>query len=173
MRALCLTATGSTPHLDVIDVAPPVLRGPTEVRIGIRAAALNHLDLWVANGAPGLKVPPLPHIVGSDGAGTVLEVGSAVEHVRPGDRVVINPGISCGACECCIAGQEVYCRQFGILGEHRPGTAAEELVLAGAQRRNHPRRMVVGGGGGIPALDAHCLAHADHPRRPRKRTSSC
>ncbi|HEY8062847.1 MAG TPA: zinc-binding dehydrogenase [Gemmatimonadales bacterium] len=129
MRALCLTATGATPHLDVIDVAPPVLRGPTEVRIGIHAAALNHLDLWVANGAPGLKSPPLPHIVGSDGAGTVLEVGSGVNHVRPGDRVVINPGVSCGACDCCLAGEEVYCRQFGILGEHRPGTAADELVL--------------------------------------------
>ena len=72
MRALCLTATGADQHLDVIEVAPPVLRGPTEVRIGIRAAALNHIDLWVANAAPGLKVPTLPHIVGSDGAGIVL-----------------------------------------------------------------------------------------------------
>lgn len=129
MRALCLTATGASPYLAVIDVAPPVLRGPTEVRIGIHAAALNHLDLWVANAAPGLKMPTLPHIVGSDGAGIVLEVGSAVNHVRPGDRVVINPGISCGACDPCAAGEEVYCRRFGILGEHLPGTAAEELVL--------------------------------------------
>jgi NADPH:quinone reductase-like Zn-dependent oxidoreductase len=52
-----------------------------------------------------------------------------VDHVRPGDRVVINPGVSCGTCDCCTSGQEVYCRQFGILGEHRPGTAAEELVV--------------------------------------------
>ena len=129
MRALSLTATGASPRLAVIDVAPPVLRRPDEVRIGIRAAALNHLDLWVANAAPGLKVPPLPHIVGTDGAGVVLEAGSAVRHVSPGDRVVINPGIGCGECECCAAGEEVYCRKFGVMGEHRPGTAAEELVL--------------------------------------------
>jgi NADPH:quinone reductase-like Zn-dependent oxidoreductase len=129
MHALCLTATGAAQHLDVIEVAPPVLRGPTDVRIGIRAAALNHIDLWVANAAPGLKVPTLPHIVGSDGAGIVLEVGSAVRDIRPGDRVVINPGISCGTCDSCAAGEEPYCRQFGILGEHLPGTAAEEVVL--------------------------------------------
>ena len=166
MRALCLTATGSTPHLDVIDVAPPVLRGPTEVRIGIHAAALNHLDLWVANGAPGLKVPPLPHIVGSDGAGTVLEVGSAVDHVRPGDRVVINPGVSCGACDCCT------CRRGGLLPPVRRAGRAPAwnrrrgAGAPGAQRRRHPRRMVVGGSGGVPAFDPHCLAHADDPRRP-------
>src|SRR4029077_17132043 len=65
------------------------------------------------------------------GAGTVLEVGGAVTHVRPGDRVLINPAVGCGECAVCRAGDEVYCRQFGVLGEHRPGTAAEELVLPG------------------------------------------
>ncbi|MGH7593966.1 MAG: zinc-binding dehydrogenase [Gemmatimonadales bacterium] len=129
MRALCLTATGTPPHLAVMDVPPPVLRRPTDVRIGVRAAALNHLDLWVANGAPGLKVPALPHIVGSDAAGVVVEVGTAVTRVRPGDHVVVNPGISCGGCDVCWAGEEVFCRDFGILGEHLPGTATEELVL--------------------------------------------
>lgn len=132
MRALCLTATGGSPHLAVMDVAPPVLREPTEVRIGIRAAALNHLDLWVAHAAPGVPVPAFPHIVGSDGAGVVLEVGAAVNHVRPGDRVLINPGVSCGTCEPCAAGEEVFCRRFGILGEHRPGTAALEVVVPGS-----------------------------------------
>lgn len=131
MRALCLTATGGPDHLAVVDVPPPVLRAPTDVKIGVRAAALNHLDLWVANGAPGVAVPSLPHIVGTDGAGVVLETGADVTHVRVGDRVVINPGVSCGLCEPCQSGEEVFCRQFGVLGEHRPGTAAEELVLPG------------------------------------------
>jgi NADPH:quinone reductase-like Zn-dependent oxidoreductase len=131
MRALCLTATGGPGHLAVVDVPQPALRTPTEVRIGVRAAALNHLDLWVADGAPGVPVPALPHIVGTDGAGVVLETGSAVNHVRPGDRVVINPGVSCGECEPCLAGEEVFCREFGVLGEHRPGTAVEEIVLPG------------------------------------------
>ena len=131
MRALCLTATGGPDHLAVVDVPPPVLRAPTDVKIGVRAAALNHLDLWLANGAPGIPVPPLPHVVGTDGAGVVLETGADVTHVRVGDRVVINPGVSCGLCEPCHDGEEVFCRQFGVLGEHRPGTAAEELVLPG------------------------------------------
>ena len=131
MRALCLTAPGGTNHLAVVDVAPPVLRAPTDVRLSVRAAALNHLDLWLAQGAPGVPVPSYPHIVGTDGAGVVLEVGAAVTHVRPGDRVVINPGVSCGECEPCRAGEEVFCRGFGVIGEHRSGTAAEEIVLPG------------------------------------------
>jgi len=131
MRALCLTAPGGPDHLAVVNVAPPLLQAATDVRIGMRAAALNHLDLWVANSAPGVPVPSHPHVVGTDGAGVVLEVGAAVTHVRPGDRVVINPGISCGECEPCRSGEEVFCRQFGVLGEHRPGTAAEEIVIPG------------------------------------------
>ena len=131
MRALCLTAPGGPGHLAVVDLAPPVLRAPTDVRIGVRAAALNHLDLFLANGAPGIPVPAFPHIVGTDGAGIVSEVGAEVTHVRPGDRVLINPGISCGECESCQNGEEIFCRQFGLLGEHRSGTAAEEIVIPG------------------------------------------
>jgi NADPH:quinone reductase-like Zn-dependent oxidoreductase len=129
MRALCLTAPGGLDHLAVLEVAPPLLRTPMDVRIGVRAAALNHLDLWVADGAPGVPVPTYPHIVGTDAAGIVLEVGSAVRHLRPGDRVVVNPGIGCGECDACQASEEVFCRRFGVLGEHHPGTAAEELVV--------------------------------------------
>lgn len=131
MRALCLTATGGPDHLAVVDLPQPAVRAATDVRIGVRTAALNHLDLWVADGAPGLPAPRFPHVVGTDGAGVVLETGPEVTHVQPGDRVVINPGVSCGDCEPCRAGEEVFCRQFGVLGEHRPGTAVEELVLPG------------------------------------------
>jgi NADPH:quinone reductase-like Zn-dependent oxidoreductase len=131
MRALCLTAPGGPDHLAVLEVAPPLLRSPTDVRVGVRAAALNHLDLWVATGAPGVPVPPYPHIVGTDAAGVVLETGAAVQHVRPGDRVLVNPGVSCGECGPCRDGEEPFCRHFGVLGEHRPGTAAEEIVLPG------------------------------------------
>jgi NADPH:quinone reductase-like Zn-dependent oxidoreductase len=129
MRALCLTAPGGPQHLALLDLPTPELTGADQVRVAVHAIALNHLDLWVANGQPGVPVPGYPHVVGCDGAGTVLEVGAAVRHVRPGDRVVINTGLSCGACDPCRAGQEVFCRQFGVLGEHFPGTAAEELVL--------------------------------------------
>ena len=129
MRALCLTATGGPEHLEIVDLPRPTISAPDQVRLRVRAVALNHLDLWVADGLEAVPIPTFPHVVASDGAGEVLEVGPAVTHLEPGDRVVINPGIGCGDCEACRAAQEVYCRRFGLLGEHRPGTAAEEVVL--------------------------------------------
>lgn len=129
MRALCLTTSGGPGNLALIDIPRPVLRAPDEVRIGVRAAALNRLDLAVATGLPGVPLPVFPHVVGTDATGIVLEVGTAVTHLRPGDRVVVNPGISCGSCEPCTTKQEIFCRNFGVLGEHRPGLAAEEVVL--------------------------------------------
>lgn len=129
MRALALSATGGPEHLKLLELPAPELVDPTHVRVGIRAIALNHLDLWVAKGLREVPIPSFPHIVGADGAGVVLEVGSAVCGLSVGDRVVINPGMSCGSCEACQARQEVYCRRFSLLGEHRSGTAAEEVVL--------------------------------------------
>ncbi len=129
MRALCLTAPGGPEHLALLDLPAPPLGAPDEVRIGVRSIALNRLDLWVAGGLPGAASTGFPRVVGTDAAGVVLAVGPAVSHVRPGDRVMVNPGLSCGRCEACTAGEEVFCRSFGVLGEHFGGTAAEELVL--------------------------------------------
>lgn len=129
MRALCLTATGGLEQLQLLDLPSPELTRADQVRVGIRAVALNHLDLWVAQGLPGVPIPSLPHIVAGDGAGVVLEVGGAVTTLAVGDRVAINPGISCGTCEACQARQEVFCKQFSLLGEHLPGTACEQVVL--------------------------------------------
>jgi len=70
-----------------------------------------------------------PHVVGSDGAGIVESVGNAVTAFRPGDRVMINPGISCGTCEECRRGEESLCPAFQVLGEHRSGTLAELVVV--------------------------------------------
>ncbi len=133
MRALCLTAIGAPPQLQILERPAPPPAGPGEVRIGIRAVALNHLDLWVARGAPGVPTPTLPHVVGCDGAGEVLEVGTGVTHLQVGDRVMINPGWGCGHCEACTSGDDVYCRAFGVMGEHRPGAAAEEVVIPARQ----------------------------------------
>lgn len=129
MRALCLTATGGPEHLQLLDIDPPTLVRDDEVRVGIRAVALNHLDLFVANGLKAVPIESFPHVVAADGAGEVLQVGSAVERVRPGDRVVINPGISCGECDDCINDRTLFCRDYAILGEHRGGVAAEEVVV--------------------------------------------
>lgn len=131
MRALCLTATGGPDHLAPCDIPVPTLSDPGQVRVAIRAVALNHLDLWVAEGLPTVPITSFPHVVGADGAGVVTEVGPGVTHVAVGDRVVINPGISCGHCEACLAFDEPFCREFELLGEHRHGTAAEQVVLPG------------------------------------------
>jgi NADPH:quinone reductase-like Zn-dependent oxidoreductase len=98
------------------------------VRIAVRAAALNHLDLFVLDGVPGVTYR-FPHILGADGAGVVAEVGEGVSSVRPGDGVLVNPGISDYTCEFCRAGEHSLCVRYGILGEHHPGTLAERLTV--------------------------------------------
>jgi len=128
MRALVLEGVGGLSHLALAEVPAPDIRAPHDVRVRVRAAALNRLDLFVTDGLPGVAYS-FPHVVGSDGAGVVESVGSAVTAVRPGDRVMINPGIACGTCEECRRGKESLCPAFQLLGEHRSGTLAELVVL--------------------------------------------
>jgi NADPH:quinone reductase-like Zn-dependent oxidoreductase len=124
MRACVLTASGGIEHLQISDVPDAPLPGPGEVRIAIHAAALNHLDLFVADGLPE-AAGRFPHIVGADGAGVIESVGTGVTGVRVGDRVMINPGISDYTCEFCRAGEHSLCVNYRLLGEHLPGTMAE------------------------------------------------
>lgn len=140
MRALVLTGTGGLEHLAVADLPVPPLAGPHDVRVRVRAAALNRLDLFVAEGLPGVAYQ-FPHVVGADGAGVVEAVGSAVTAVRPGDEVLINPGVSCGSCAECRAGEESLCPAFQLVGEHRHGTAAEYAVVPEANLAPKPRAM--------------------------------
>src|SRR5436189_520115 len=128
MRACVLTATGGIDQLDITEV--PDAPAPTagEVRVSIRAAALNHLDLFVAEGLPG-TADRFPHIVGADGCGIVESVGPDVTTVRAGDRVMINPGISDYSCEFCAAGEHSLCINYRLLGEHLPGTVAELITV--------------------------------------------
>jgi NADPH:quinone reductase-like Zn-dependent oxidoreductase len=128
MKAFVLTAHGGMDQLVPADLPDPVIQAPDQVRIAVRAAALNHLDLFVLEGLPGIELA-FPHPVGTDAAGVVDQVGEGVSGLEPGDRVVVNPGLSCGACPACEAGEEPFCRRFGVLGEHFPGTAAGYLVL--------------------------------------------
>ena len=128
MRALVLQAVGGLQHLALAEVPAPEIRAPHDVLVRIRAAALNRLDLFVVDGLPGVAYV-FPQIVGSDGAGVVESVGSAVTLVRPGDRVMINPGVSCGTCAECLQGEESLCPAFQVLGEHRSGTLAEFIVV--------------------------------------------
>jgi len=128
MRALALGGVGGLDQLAVRDVPEPELRSAADVLVRVQAAALNHLDLLVARGLPGAS-QVFPHIIGSDAAGVVEAVGPAVSAVAPGDRVMVNPGISCGTCQACLEGEESLCRSFQLLGEHLPGTIAEFVVV--------------------------------------------
>lgn len=126
MRAWQLHDTDGPESYRLDDIAAPE-PGPGQVRVKIRVAALNHLDLWVSRGLP--KPHSFPHIAGGDGAGVVDSLGEGVSSVSVGDEVTINPSLSCGECAACLAGDIVYCRSFGILGEHHAGTLAEYVVV--------------------------------------------
>lgn len=123
-----------------MDLPRPAIRRPEDVLVRVRAAALNRLDLWMAGGLPNVS-PTFPFVVGSDGAGEVVEVGKDVGTFGPGDRVMINPGLSCGVCPTCLRDEEPLCREFRILGEHLPGTAREYLVVPAANLAPVPGDM--------------------------------
>jgi NADPH:quinone reductase-like Zn-dependent oxidoreductase len=95
-----------------------------EVLVKVKACALNHLDVWLRIGVRGWQLP-MPHIVGSDISGEVAEVGSMVTRVKPGDRVLLCPGISCGQCEMCFQGRDSACRQYTLFGVFVDGGYAE------------------------------------------------
>jgi NADPH:quinone reductase-like Zn-dependent oxidoreductase len=126
MRAVTISSYGGVDAVAVAEVPRPVVQGPKDVVVALRAAALNHLDLHVLRGLPGLT-HAFPHVLGADGAGVVEAVGTAVTRVKPGDRVLLDPGLSCGACDFCLDGEQSLCLTYGILGEHAPGTCAEAV----------------------------------------------
>jgi NADPH:quinone reductase-like Zn-dependent oxidoreductase len=130
MRAWVIRATGGLDRIELTDVpapAPAPAPGARDVRVAIRAAALNHLDLFVVRGLP--HEYRFPHILGADGAGVVEAVGRDVTTVRPGDRVMLNPGIGDYTCEYCRAGEHSLCVNYRLLGEHLPGTLTESVVV--------------------------------------------
>lgn len=101
-----------------------------EVLIEVRACALNHLDVWARKGLPGVETP-LPHILGNDVAGVVREAGELVDWIKPGDEIILQPGVSCGHCIECLRGADNLCPGYDILGYRRAGGYAE-LVAAPA-----------------------------------------
>ncbi len=116
MQAVAIRQHGALDRVAVVDVSPPELIAGS-VRVELRAAALNHLDLFVIAGIPGLELS-MPHVLGADGAGVVSEVADGVSNVSPGDEVVLDPGLG--------SPDE---GGFGLLGEMVPGTFAEQIVV--------------------------------------------
>lgn len=108
-----------------IEIPPP---GPREARVRVRAVAMNHMDLWVRRGGPAFKLV-YPHRLGCDIAGEVEELGPGARGVSVGDRVMVQPGLSCGACRACLQGRDNLCKSYRILGENAPGGYTRHINL--------------------------------------------
>lgn len=123
MKAVIFTEHGGPEVLQYTDVPDPEPR-PDEVRVRVRACALNHLDLFIRNGIPGIQIP-MPHINGSDIAGEIDAVGELVTGIPAGEKILLQPGISCGRCAACLAGNDNLCRKYTLLGYLVNGGYAE------------------------------------------------
>jgi NADPH:quinone reductase-like Zn-dependent oxidoreductase len=108
------------------DAPEPRIRA-NQVLVRVRATALNHLDLFVRAGLPGVKIP-MPHILGSDIAGEIVETGDLCDRVQPGWRVLLSPGLSCRQCEQCLSGNDNLCRRYTLFGYGVDGGNAELLA---------------------------------------------
>lgn len=137
MRALTISAHGGTERLEFRTDAPRPDPREGEVRVRVHAAALNHLDLFMLAGLPGVSIAP-GWVMGADATGIIDAIGDKVSSVATGDRVVINPGISDGTCEFCVAGEQSMCVRFKLLGEHLPGTLADYVVVPERNVRRIP-----------------------------------
>ena len=128
MKAVRIHQFGGPEVLTYEDVPDPQLR-KDQMLVKVRACSLNHLDLWVRKGLPGVK---LPHILGSDIAGEVEEVGEYVSDVKPGQRVLVAPMHFCGHCVKCLAGVQNQCREFTVLGNAVDGGNCELFAVSRA-----------------------------------------
>jgi len=142
VRGLTISAHGG---LDKIEYRTDLLKPEPkrgEIRVRVRAAALNHLDLFVVGGLPGVTITP-PWVLGADAAGVIDAVGDlsgvADNQLKVGDPVIINGGISDHTCEYCRSGEQSLCVHFKLLGEHLPGTLAEYITIPALNARSIPR----------------------------------
>jgi NADPH:quinone reductase-like Zn-dependent oxidoreductase len=150
MKAIVIPRHGGPDVLEYTELPQPRIQS-NEVLVRVRACALNHLDLWVRRGLPGVPLP-LPHIPGSDIAGEVAQVGSQVQSVKVGQRVVLAPGISCGICEACQAGDDNRCRRYTILGFVVDGGCAEYVRVPERNVLALPDNLTYEEGSAVPLV---------------------
>jgi NADPH:quinone reductase-like Zn-dependent oxidoreductase len=123
MKAAVIHQHGGPDVLRYEDLPDPVA-GPGEALVRVRACALNHLDIWSRAGLPGRTIA-FPHVLGNDIAGEVAALGSPLDGITVGQRVMLSPGTSCGRCQPCLSGEDSSCRQYRILGYQVHGGYAE------------------------------------------------
>jgi NADPH:quinone reductase-like Zn-dependent oxidoreductase len=125
MKAVRIHEFGGPEVLRYEDLADPQPR-KDQVLIRVKACAMNHLDIWVRKGLPGVK---LPHILGSDIAGEIVEVGEYVSGFKAGQRVLLAPMHFCNRCAKCVAGLQNHCREFTVLGNGVDGGNCELIAV--------------------------------------------
>ncbi|MFL5504405.1 MAG: zinc-binding dehydrogenase [Gemmatimonadaceae bacterium] len=142
MRGLTISAHGGLDQIEYRTDLPKPEPKRGEIRVRVRAAALNHLDLFVVGGLPGVKITPR-WVLGADATGVIDAVGDlsgvSDNNLKIGDAVIINPGLSDRTCEYCQSGEHSLCVNFKLLGEHVPGTIAEYIVVPAQNARSIPR----------------------------------
>ncbi len=166
MKAVTLREHGGPEVLRVEELPEPVA-GPGEVRVRVRAVALNHIDLWVRKGMPHLKLE-YPFLLGADVAGTIDQLGAGVTGLAVGDEIVVNPGHSCGRCRDCLSGRDNLCRWFQLMGEDRPGGYAQQLVVPATNVAPRPKSLDAIKGAAVPVtfLTAWQMLTRKAPVRP-------
>lgn len=122
MKAIRIHQPGDVSALQYDEIAVPD-PGVGQVRVRLRAAGINHRDIWVRRGRFGPIIDPI--IPGSDGAGEIDAIGAGVREWSVGQKVVINPGVSCGSCTACLSGNTPACPSFHIFD----GTYADYAIL--------------------------------------------
>jgi len=140
MRAIVFDRTGGPDVLELREL-PELPLAAHEARVRVRACGINHLDLWVRGGLPGLS-PEMPHVLGSDVVGEVVELGSAAgPSLAVGQKTLVLPTLSCGACAACAAGDDQLCREYDVLGRRRNGGYAESVVVPARNCLPYPERL--------------------------------
>ena len=129
MKAVRIHEHGGPEVLQYEDAPDPKIR-PDQVLVKVKACALNHLDLFIRGGLPGLNLD-MPHTLGSDASGEIVEVGEVGGRFKPGDRVLLAPGLSCRQCSACVSGNDNACRRYGLLGYMHPGVNGEYVAVPG------------------------------------------
>lgn len=148
MKAVRIHQHGGCEVLAYEECPEPVI-GCNQAMIRVKACALNHLDLWVRRGIAGITIA-MPHILGSDIAGVVADVGAGVSHLSVGDEILLAPGVSCGHCQHCLSGRDNLCRSYTLFGYKIDGGYAEYVAAPAENVLRKPHGFSFGEAASFP-----------------------
>ena len=153
MKAVYMTEHGGTEVLQYGERPEPEV-GPNDVKVRVRAAALNRLDVYSRAGVRGTRRRNFdsPHILGGDAAGDIVEVGSEVRGHEVGQKVVVNPRMTCNQCRYCSAGEDEFCTSSGMLGSSRSGSYAEFVSVPATSAVPIPDRLPYDEAASLPTV---------------------